>query len=34
MALKEYKPGTTFPGVIGHTVDVSDARLAAAQPRR
>ncbi len=23
MAIKEYKPGTTFPGVIGRTVDVS-----------
>jgi arylsulfatase A-like enzyme len=23
MALKEYKPGTTFPGVIGRTADVS-----------
>ena len=24
MALKEYKPGTTFPGVIGRTFDVSE----------
>jgi arylsulfatase len=24
MSLKEYKPGTTFPGVIGRTADVSD----------
>lgn len=23
MALEEYKPGTTFPGVIGRTVDQS-----------
>ena len=23
MALKEYKPGTTFPGVIGRTSEVS-----------
>ena len=23
MALSEYKPGTTFPGVIGRTADVS-----------
>ena len=23
MALTEYKPGTSFPGVIGRTVDVS-----------
>ena len=23
MALKEYKPGTTFPGVIGLTTDQS-----------
>ena len=23
MALKEYKPGTTFPGVIGLTIDQS-----------
>jgi arylsulfatase len=23
MALREYKPGTTFPGVIGRTPDVS-----------
>ena len=23
MSLKEYKPGTTFPGVIGLTVDQS-----------
>lgn len=23
MTLKEYKPGTTFPGVIGRTADVS-----------
>ena len=23
MALKEYKPGTAFPGVIGRTFDVS-----------
>jgi len=23
MALEEYKPGTTFPGVIGRTIDQS-----------
>ncbi len=24
MSLKEYKPGTAFPGVIGRTFDVSE----------
>jgi arylsulfatase A-like enzyme len=32
MALKEYKPGTTFPGVIGRTADVS--KPAWPEPRR
>ncbi len=32
MGLKEYKPGTTFPGVVGRTFDASEQ--AWPEPRR
>ena len=35
MTLKEYKPGTTFPGVIGHMTHVSKpARFKAMMARQ